>query len=262
MSIEAKFENPICIKLGKNSNIILADKDCEEDYPLSPGVMFGKEHYGFILITDVNGRQREEIYPTQCKIQAIGIEGNVLKIFEAGKKFSWTFDKLGTLEHSVFDEFSDEFQSQINTIIENSTILGGAPVIKNPLYIKISKNPKESVILKDENSDKDYPLHPRAIIGTVHYGFILIIDTNDGQKEVICPTQNRIDAVGIEGNYDGDLKIFENGKYHPWLFTYDGKFKQQSSYNPYSRMDKQFVGECYNLNESSSKDCFTLAKKK
>lgn len=261
MSLEAKILDPVCIRLGKNSNIIMAGENNKEEHPLVPGVMFGGEHYGFVLITDHNGKQREIVYSTQCKIQAIGIEGGILKVFEEGKKFSWRFDKSGKLEHSTFDEFTDEFKSKFDIVVENYDMFMGEPTLMNPVSIKISRNPEESVILKDENINQDYPLYPGAMLGTVHYGFILIIDTAKGQKEVVYPTQNRIDAVGIEGNVVGDLKVFENGKYHPWLFSYDGKFKKEASYNPYSRRDKEFVEDCYGLNETTSEYCFTLQKK-
>ena len=84
MNLEAKMQDPICIKIGKDSNVILADKENKEEHPLVPGAMFGGEHFGFIIISDNNGKQRECFYPTQCRIEAIGIEGGVLKIFEEG----------------------------------------------------------------------------------------------------------------------------------------------------------------------------------
>ena len=118
------------------------------------------------------------------------------------------------------------------------------------------------MILQDELVKKDYPLCPGVMLGTLHYGFILMFDTEHGKKEVVYPTQNRIDAIGIEGYCYNDLKVFENGKYHPWLFTFDGKFKKQASYNQYSKRDKKFVEEVYDLNESKDQDIFTLQKKK
>lgn len=261
MLLEAKISDPVCIRLGKDSNFIMADENNKEAHPLVPGAMFGGEHYGFVLIVDHNGKQREIVYPTQCRIDAVGIEGGHLKLFEEGKKFAWRFDKSGKLEHSAFDEFTDEFRSKFDIIVENYDMFMGEPTLKNPISIKIARNPEESVILKDENIQENYPLCPGAMLGTVHYGFVLIIDTLKGQKEVVYPTQNRIDAVGIEGDICGDLKIFEKGKYHPWLFTFDGKLKNESSYNQYSKRDKAFVEDCYGLNEIPS-GCFTLQKKK
>ena len=232
MDIEAKIENPVCIRLGDTENVILADEVNKQNNPLVPGVMFGGTHYGFVLITDINGKQKEMVYPTQCRIDAVSIEGGVLKVFEEGKKTSWRFSKSGKLEHSIFGEFTDEYRSKFNTIVEHYDMFMGEPVLKNPLCVKIARNPEESVILKDELVQQDYPLYPGVMLGDEHYGFVLIIDTDKGQKEVYYPTQNRIDAIGIEGNEFGDLKVFENGKYHSWLFTYNGKFKEEASYNP------------------------------
>ena len=82
MNLEEKIQNPICIKIGKDSNVILADEECKEEYPLIPGAMFGGEHFGFTIINDSNREQRECFYPTQCRIEAIGIESGILKIVE------------------------------------------------------------------------------------------------------------------------------------------------------------------------------------
>ncbi len=262
MNFEAKMQNPICIKLGKNSNVILADENCKKEYSLVPGVMFGKEHYGFIIISDYNREQREYFYPTQCKIEAVGMEGGIVKIFEEGKKSSWRFTKTGNLEHSIFGDFTDEFRQKFDTVFENDNMFMGESKLERPLRIQISANPQKSMILQDEWIKKDYPLYPGVMLGSIHYGFILIFDTEYGKKEVVYPTQNRIDAIGIEGNYFNDLKVFENGKYHPWLFTYDGKFKKQASYNRYSKNDKVFVKGAYELGMKNNTDRFTLETKK
>lgn len=263
MNIEPKILNPICIRLDKKSSALMTD---EKNYELGTGVMFSNEHYGLNLIINHNGIQREIVYPTQNKIAAVGVENNVLRIFEYGKKFPWCFDKAGKLKKSTFNEFTDkfidEFNSEVYIVDANPNMFIGEGTLVNPIRIKISRNPKESTILKDGNIKENYPLYPGVILGTIHYGFILIIDTEKGQKEVVYPTQNRIDAVGIEGDVLGDLKIFENGKYYPWLFSYDGKLKKDSSYNPYSRRDVAFIEDCYGLNDYNSEYCFTLQKKK
>lgn len=262
MLLEAKISNPVRIRLGKNSNFIMADEKNKENHPLIPGALFGGEHYGFILIVDYNGKQKEFVYPTQCKIEGAGILNNILNIFEEGKKIAWKFDKSGNLEHSAFDEFTDEFRSKFDVVGENYDMFMGKPILINPINIKIALDPEESVILKDDDVQENYPLFPGVMLGTEHYGFVLLIDSANGQKEIIYPTQNRIEAVGIEkSTYHSELKIFEKSKYHPWVFTPDGKFKSESSYNQYSRRDKLFVKECYGLNENSS-ECFHLQKKK
>ena len=132
--------------------------------------------------------------------------------------------------------------------------------MQDPICIKIGKD--SNVILADEECKEGHPLVPGAMFGGEHFGFILIFDTEHGKREVVYPTQNRIDAIGIEGHCYNDLKVFENGKYHPWVFTFDGKFKKQASYNQYSKRDKKIVEEVYDLNESKDQDIFTLQKKK
>lgn len=105
MDIEPKIENPVCIRFGDTENVILADEINKQSTPLVPGVMFVGNHYGFVLITDINGKQKEMVYPTQCRIVAVAFEGGTLKIFEEGKKTFWRFSNSGKLEYSVFGEF-------------------------------------------------------------------------------------------------------------------------------------------------------------
>ena len=132
--------------------------------------------------------------------------------------------------------------------------------MQDSICIKIGKD--SNVILEDEENKEEHPLVPGAMFGGEHFGFIIISDNNGKQRECFYPTQNRIEAIGIEGHCYNDLKVFENGKYHPWVFTFDGKFKKQASYNQYSKRDKKFVEEVYDLNESKDQDIFTLQKKK
>lgn len=261
MLVEAKILDPVCIRIGKDCNIVMVDKNNKETCPLSPGVFFGKDHYGFVLIVDTSKGQKEIVYPTQCKIVGAGMENGILYIYEDRKKIGWKFDNVGNLKQSAYNEFTDKFKSNFNIIVENEEAFMGKPSLKNPISIKISKDSFNSVILKDKFIDKDYSLYPGAIIGGEHYGFILLIDTEKGTKKRIYPTQNRIDAIGIEGNVFGDLKVYENGKYHPWVFTCEGNFEKTSSYNPVSKKDKDFVEDCYGLN-TENKEYYTLQKKK
>lgn len=261
MNVEAKIENPICIRLGDNENLILADDVNKENNPLSPGAMFGGEHYGFVLIIDSNGKQKEIVYPTQCRIVAAGTSNGTLLIFEEDKKTSWRFDKSGKLEHSIFDEFTEEYRRKADMLIAHSNMFMGEPTLKNPISIKVSKDPNESVILEADQSGNDYPVYPGVMLGSVHYGFVLIIDTEKGQKEVYYPTQNKIDCIGTENPY-ADLKVYENGKYHPWRFTPSGKLKEEASYNPFSRRDIAFVEDVYSLNMQDAEDCFSIKVKR
>lgn len=107
MNINPTIKKPINIKLSRNGNEIIKDEHEKESYPLNKGAMIGGEHYGFVIITDTKAGQKEELYPTQCKIIAIGIEDKVLKIFEEGKYNSWIFNLDGTLiKHATFNDYS------------------------------------------------------------------------------------------------------------------------------------------------------------
>lgn len=49
MTIEAKLENPITLKLSSKENVFIIG---EEKLPLETGVVFGEGHYGFNIIID------------------------------------------------------------------------------------------------------------------------------------------------------------------------------------------------------------------
>ena len=258
MSIENKIKDPICIRFGGTDNVILADDENKPDIPLDPGAMICDNRYGFVLITDVDGKQKEMVYPTQCRVNAIGVAGDVLNVYEEGKKRPWIFNKFGKLEHSPFGEFTDFIDiSKIDSNIPKDMPMEDS-IFKNPISIKISKNSKKRIIIQDEIIP--YPLYPGVLFETEHYGFILIIDTDEVQREVWYPTQNRI--IGIEENMFNDIMIYENGKYHPWHFSDNGEFKEEASYNPYSRKDQEFVKETYGVDIEDVADDFALKMKK
>lgn len=259
MELEAILKSPICIRLGKNLNIIIENESGKEEYPLVPGVMFGGEHYGFILISESNGKQRETIYPTHRTIQAVGMDDATLSIFEAGKEKAWTFSRNGRLIHSSLDEPLSDGLTKADIFVRNEDLFTGEPLLLNPVRIRMYDEPEKSRILGDDPGDIEYPLYPGAMLGSLHYGFVIIKGEDGSEVEQAYPTQNRIDAVGIEGSAYGELKVFEDGKYNPWRFTYNGEFKENSSYNPLSKRDKEFVDTEFGLSDTS-KDSFQLKK--
>lgn len=267
MSVEAKIENPIKIKFGENENIIMADDFYPENSPLVPGARIGGNHYGFVLITDYNGVQKEELYPTQCKIGAVCQSGADLNVFERGKKKPWIFKKSGKLVQSIFDDnFKPEEVCEADTIVANANVLMRAPQLIHPVHIKLSKIPEKSVILRDERIHRDYPLSPGLILGEEIYGFILVIENEDGkiEKEIEYPTQNIIHGISCDSKYGNfnDLKIFEEGKYHPWVFTPTGEFKEAASYNEFSRRDLEYIKRVISSEMPEDQDRLALNMRK
>ena len=229
-------------KVNKGNN-------CKIEHQLTQAVMFEGNHYGFVLIIDNKIVQREYVYQTQCKIQAIGMENGFLKIFEEGKKSPWVFNKNGKLENSAFGELVDELRDCFNTIVENYDIFTAEPIVKNPIKINIDRYLRNCVIQNDEFIDKDYPLYPGLVLGTEHYGFIFVIENEDGlKKEIIYPTNNKIDAIGMEYSDMDDIKI------------YRGVFKKKATHNPYSKRDQAFVEKSYDLEGVNPEDGFCIKK--
>ena len=231
MKTVTRIYQPINIHLGKNYNCILADDCCKKEYPLNPGAILGGEHYGFVLITDTKGSQKENIYSTQYPIDAINMEGNTLKIFEKGRKESWLFDEKGFLKHSPYEELSEE-ELVIVYSDPSPEVPNNEPKFINPIEIKIAMDPKKSTACFEKDSIS-YPLCPGVMIGDEHYGFILTIETSKGEKKFYYPTQNRIDALGSNEEKD-DLKIYEEGKQYPWIFNHKGKLKTKASCKKYN----------------------------
>lgn len=254
MFIEPKIDKPLRIRLGLTENKILADDSCSKDYPLTPGVVVGHEHYGFSLIVDTKSGQRETIYPTQCNIQAVGLDNGILKIYENHKKNSWRFNKKGDLEHSNLDEFTEDVRSVYDLVAESPDFFVGDYKVDNPISIRIKEDPTQSVVIFDKPDGQDeYPLAPGVMIGALHYGFILVIDTENGEKEIVYPTQGNIDGVGTDSEFYTDFRVFENGKYHPWVFSSEGKLIKKASYNAYSKKDITFIKETYTVDEEADK---------
>ena len=249
MKIKPKIENPITLKIKKNKSVVLADGTSPKEYSLIPGVMFKEGHYGIVMIIDHNNNQEEYVYPTQCDIEMLGIEGNKLKIYEKYKKKPWIFNKsTGVLEHDTQDDFTLEGLAElVETSIEEDNETGEA-VIKNPVTIEISENnPQDSRIIVDNNQDKKYPLYPGVMLGKGRYGFVMRVATAKGIEERTYGTDGSIEAVGKDKEQDPALKIFEAGKYHPWRFDDEGNLVDKACIYKNPRKDKTLVLEKRNI---------------
>lgn len=97
--IEYKMENPIVIKLGKNYDVILEDASCDTQYPIAPGCVVAEGHYGFIIITNKDGKQEKKEYPTLTSIYGVqlDIDTNLLVVYEDGQYVPWKFKRDGEL---------------------------------------------------------------------------------------------------------------------------------------------------------------------
>ena len=111
MGDNSKILNPICIRLDNYFDILLKNIEGYSSCSLMPGIMVGGEHYGFVVISSKDGKQKERVYSTSNKISSIVVENNKLQIFEDKKKVSWLFDLNGKLirkaESNFFISFND-----------------------------------------------------------------------------------------------------------------------------------------------------------
>ena len=97
--IEFKMEKPVVIKLGKNYDVILEDAACNKCYPIDPGCAFAEGHYGFIIITNKDGKQEKKEYPTHTSIYGVQLDEatNQLIVYEDGQYITWRFSRDGEL---------------------------------------------------------------------------------------------------------------------------------------------------------------------
>lgn len=79
------------------NNRLIPSNDYEKEISLIPGFMNGRENYGFIIIAKKDGKSYYEYYGTEERIQAAGIEGDYLLVYEEGKTQPWAFRKDGSL---------------------------------------------------------------------------------------------------------------------------------------------------------------------
>lgn len=129
--------------------------------------------------------------------------------------------------------------------------------VENPLNLKLSKD--NSMIMEDLTTKQTHPLIPGAIIGDIHYGFFIITDTKDGQKEDFYPTQCRITAVGIVGEY---LRVYEEGKYNSWIFTLDGELIQHATFNKLSGEDRSYFSKNFGFYSEEAMEEANVYKKR
>ena len=265
IDVPKRIKDPIAIRLGDKENIILADEK-NGDSPLSKGAIIGGERYGFALITDVNGFQKEKLYPTQGRIEGLELKGDKLIIYEQDKKESWSFSKTGQLLNSADDKFTEEFICAfISRIKQPSLRVREKPESIDPLLIDIAIDPKKSAVVfhKDEG-DESYLVNPGVSFSGIHLGFILRINSSEGVKDISYLTQNSISAIGVKdpGDNYSDICIYEDGKYHPWCFSYDGTFQQKAMYEEASRRDRQFIQDAYGVTMQEAETQYAIDVRK
>lgn len=92
-----KMFSPIFIDLINQKILKSSDNEEEKEYPLIPGVLNGRENYGFILISSKDGQNYVQEFGTEERIDGLSIEGERLLIFEEGKRTPWIFNLNGEL---------------------------------------------------------------------------------------------------------------------------------------------------------------------
>ena len=78
MDDNSKILNPICIRLDNYFDILLKNIEGYSSCSLMPGIMVGGEHYGFVVISSKDGKQKERVYGAKY-IDKIDEETEALK---------------------------------------------------------------------------------------------------------------------------------------------------------------------------------------
>ena len=138
MLFEGKISKPIHIKLDKNFNSIIESKDIKGTQFLEPGVIFNDEHYGFVLIIDNNGNQKEFLYwankkPRTLQQQIDSLKG-IDKKYLRNDYFNWiiTLKGNGKIIGSINAcEYEIQDSVLINYAIDNRYINNGCNLETN-----------------------------------------------------------------------------------------------------------------------------------
>lgn len=140
-----------------------------------------------------------------------------------------------------------EFQKLIKKNEKSSII----PGILNPIKFTIYEgNVKKDEILADEFNEENCPLDKGAKFGGNRFGFIIINKTANEEK--VYPTQCRIKGISIENDI---IKVYEEGKYHPWEFDLNGKELKCATFEFYSRGDIKYISENFNIDAQEEQNC-------
>lgn len=134
MDFKPMLKDPINLRMSHHGCHMLADENFEKAVPLKPGVVIGSEHYGFTLIVDFEEKQSETTYPTQCRISAVGIENDVLVVFEDDKYIPWRFDKNGIFLNEA--KFLEQSRRDCDFLAQNLGIVGAKQIEEVNAYRK------------------------------------------------------------------------------------------------------------------------------
>lgn len=273
---EEKFEHPIVIKINQNECTLLADDSYDNDFAVTEHwVMFKGQHYGFILIADNNGYQKEYYYSTENSIAYVGMRNNHLLIFEQNKPDCWDFDRSGKIvdkptrmedfEKAPFASMKTDEQEMIMNHFDN---IGPEAETNDPVTFLIKENIEDCVLLANRVGQENTSLENGVMLGGQHYGFTLIIDRKNCNKEIHFSTQFRVQGMQFEKRDIRDIsgehieetyiKIYEEGKQFSWMFTKYGKLVESAHFNRYSRRDVDFLMD--NCDFYNGNDRFALKK--
>lgn len=99
---------------------------------------------------------------------------------------------------------------------------------ENPIVIRLSH--LGNVIMPINGFEEEIELDTTGVMidNSVreHYGFIIMSDHNNRQSERVYRTDNKILDVQIS---DGKLRVYEENRLHPWLFSKNGKIIENNN---------------------------------
>lgn len=110
------------------------------------------------------------------------------------------------------------------TFMEKKEIFGKT---ENPIVIRLSH--LGNVIMPLNGFEEEIDITKGVLIDNSqreHYGFIIMADHNNRQTEQVYRTDNKIIGVQLS---DGKLKVYEDTRLHPWLFTKNGKIIENNN---------------------------------
>lgn len=132
----------------------------------------------------------------------------------------------------------------IQKLIKENNKASIIPGILNPITFTVyGKDPIKNEILQDELNKNNFSIKKGAMIGRNRFGFIIINKITN--KKTLYPTQCRVNGICIENDI---IKVFEEGKFHPWEFDLNGKMLKSATFEYHSRKDQEYIPENFDIN--------------
>lgn len=233
------YNDAITIVIEDDDFTLVTDYKGLGGVPLNKGFIIRDDHYGIRILKYVVGKGMVVLneIPTENPILAVAHIGELLEVFERGKRMPWIFRDGKVVGKSAYDTTDLRTFDSSFVFMDNPHLFSPEPKNDGTVTIHLENSQNFLEVSSKNGILKSFNLKRDVIVGANHYGFKLV---RPKLKETSFPTVNELLIVKEK---DDELLIFEEGKHFPWKFTLDGEFKSASNYMPYLARDIDYANK-------------------